>query len=105
MGYPFPNCSFFSFEKEATTRGVQTRPPPRPLDQLLGLARVLVLVPVRDEDVGPFAREREGDRSPDAAVGAGHDRRLVLQSAEALVGLLAVVGTRLHGLLGAGWLL
>ena len=85
--------------------GNQHRTPPGGLDQLLGLARILVLVPVRDEDVGAFAREREGDRAADAAVGAGDDSRLVFQSAEALVGRLAVVGARLHGLLRAGRLL
>src|SRR5205085_2806914 len=41
--------------------GDQHRPPAGSLDHALGLARVLVLVPVRDHDVRPFAREREGD--------------------------------------------
>ena len=62
------------------------------LDQGSDLAGVFLLIEIGDQDVGPFARESDGDRPADAAVAASDDCALALQSAGALVARLAVVG-------------
>ena len=48
------------------------------LDETLRLLRVAVLVQVGDRDVGAFAREQDGDCTPDAAIAAGDSRDLTL---------------------------
>jgi hypothetical protein len=68
----------------------------RLFDHPHGLLRVRMLVEVRDQNVGPLARERERYGAPDAAVPAGDERRLALQAAVPAVALLAVVGPGLH---------
>jgi hypothetical protein len=57
-------------------------------DETRGVAGVVVLVQVGDEDVGTFTRERDGDRTPDAAVSAGDDRDLPVELAGAAVAVL-----------------
>lgn len=59
------------------------------LDDALGRLRVVVLVQVRDRDVGALPRERERDRATDAAVGAGHERHTAGEPAIPLVRALA----------------
>src|SRR3954462_7132369 len=67
-----------------------------------GFLRVLVLIEVADQQVRAFARERDGDRAADAAVTAGDDRHLVLETPVTDVALLAVIGPRRHLLFRAG---
>src|SRR5690349_3447642 len=50
----------------------------------------------RQSYVGALARIGDRHRAPNAAVSAGDDRLFVFEPARALVGLLAVVGHRLH---------
>lgn len=72
-----------------------------------GLVRVLVLRTrqVAERHIGAFARESDGHRAADAAVGAGDERLAAFQAPMAVVGLLAVVGPGLHFLLGSRRLL
>jgi len=74
----------------------------RHLLELDRLGRVVVLLEIRDEDVGALARERERDRAADAAIAARDERDPVQELARPLVRLLAVVGPRLHLRLAAG---
>src|SRR5262249_9621846 len=73
--------------------------------QPLGFLGVPFLVEVRDEHVGAFAREGQGDGPADAAVATGDEGGPAGEPAAAAVGLLAVVGPRPHGLFRAGRLL
>src|SRR5262249_49506754 len=63
------------------------------LDRLVGA----IHVDIGDADIGPFAREVNGDLVPDAAAGARDDRNLVLQFRELTLSLRALTpfsGTR-----------
>src|SRR3712207_5369377 len=65
-------------------------------DVLRGVLSVLVLVEVRNQDVGALPGEGDRDGAADAAVAAGDDRRLAGQPAGTAVALLPVVGLRCH---------
>jgi hypothetical protein len=65
-------------------------------------ARIVVLVQVRDQHVGAFARKGEGDGAADAAVGARDDGRLASEPAMADIARLAVVGLRVQCGFAAG---
>ena len=64
------------------------------LDRLLGIR--LLLGHEGEGDVGTLAGERDRHRAADAGVATGDERPLALEAAVALVGVLAVVGPRLH---------
>ena len=68
----------------------------RRFDHALGLVRVLVLVQVRDDDIGAFTCERERHGAADPAVGAGDHGDAPLQAAEPAVGFLAVIRSGRH---------
>ena len=70
--------------------------PARILDEPPRLLGVLVLLPVRAQHVGALARVGERHRAADARVGTGDQGDPVGQAAVPDVGLLAVVGERLH---------
>jgi hypothetical protein len=72
------------------------------LDQPRGVLGVLVLVEIGDEDVGPLAGVGDGHGTADAAVAAGDDGRLALESAGAPVAVLSAVRSRGHLRLDAG---
>ena len=85
--------------------GDEHHAPARFLDQATGLARIFVLVPVRDHDVRPFACKRERHGAADPAVRPGDHRHLVFQPTESFVRRFAVVRTGLHRRLAAWRLL
>jgi len=66
------------------------------LDQALGLIGILMLAEIGDQHVGTLARKRQRHRAADAAVAAGDDRLPAGQPPRAFVGLLAVIGDRIH---------
>jgi hypothetical protein len=63
------------------------------LDRLLGIG---VLVEVGHDDVGSLAGERERHGPSDPTVGTRDERGLALETGAPDVGVLAVVGPRLH---------
>ena len=74
---------------------------------------VVVLVQIRDQHVGTFARESQRHGATNAAVAAGDDRLLAQQPLRAAVRVFAEIRPRLHvrvsariglGLLRVGWL-
>lgn len=62
----------------------------------LRLTRVLVLAQVGDQHVGTFAGERQRDGSTNAAVSARDEGGSSRQTAVALVGIFAKVGSGIH---------
>src|SRR4029079_17460339 len=64
----------------ADVAGDRDRLAPLLLDNLPGPGGVVMFAQVKDGDVGAFTGEQRRDRSADAAVGAGDERHLVLQS-------------------------
>jgi len=51
---------------------------------------------IRDQHVGAFAREGDGDGAADAGIRTGNDRGASREPAAAFVGVLAVVRRRRH---------
>ena len=66
------------------------------LDPARRLACVLILAQIGDQHIGALPRESDRDGAADAGIGSGDQRRLALQFAAALVGLLAVIGRRVE---------
>src|SRR5919112_979323 len=66
------------------------------LDEPPRLGGVLVLLPVRAQDIGALAGERERDGAADAGVASGDERDPVREAVMTGVAALAVVGERLH---------
>jgi hypothetical protein len=69
----------------AKVAGDEDRALPLGLDDLLGLRGVVMFAKIEDGDVGALTRIEGGDRSADAAIGAGDDRDLALEPARSLV--------------------
>src|SRR5688572_20420986 len=65
-------------------------------DEALRLSGVVVLVEVRDGNVGAFLGERDRDRATDPAVAPGDEGNLVLQPVAAFGIRIAVTGPRPH---------
>jgi len=65
-------------------------------DPARGLLRVVMLVEIADQHIGALAREGDGDGAANAGIGAGDQRGAALELPGAFVGVLAVIGTRLH---------
>src|SRR5262249_26060278 len=56
----------------------------------------VMLVEIADQHIGALAREGDGDGAANAGIGAGDQRGAALELSGAFVGVLAVIGTRLH---------
>src|SRR5690606_5789554 len=76
--------------------GEQHAAPAFGLDQLPGVAGVLVLAQVGDRDVGALLGEGDGDGTADAGVAAGDERPLAGQQVSALVAAHLVARLRGH---------
>jgi len=66
-------------------------------DEALGFCSVFLLVEIRDHHVGALAGEGKRHGPADAAIGAGDNSGEILKQRVTGVGVLSVVGHRVHG--------